>query len=79
MDANMDLNQLQTTLQQLPLSERVVMLDVLQNSVESEYQTLAEQALQEDIYIAEQRLSAYDAGIETSRPWSDVSRRVFGY
>lgn len=74
----MDLNQLQSTLEQLPLPDRVSILDALQDSIKAEYGLLSEQALQEDIYIAEQRLSVFDAGQDDSIPWCVVQQRVFG-
>ena len=70
--------QILTTLQQLPLPERVSVLDALNLSVEAEYDQLAEQSLRDDILLVEQRLAEFDAGETESLPWDEVRLRVFG-
>ena len=74
----MNTEQLRTTLEQLPLSERVQMLEALESSVSTEYEQLATQSLREDIRLVEQRLAELDAGQIESLPWDEVRRRVFG-
>jgi putative addiction module component (TIGR02574 family) len=71
--------QILTTLQQLPLPERVSVLDALNSSVEAEYDQLAEQSLRDDILLVEQRLAEFDAGEIDSLPWNEVRLRVFGH
>ena len=74
----MNTDQLRTTLEQLPLSERVQMLEALESSVTTEYEQLATISLREDIRLVEQRLAELDAGQIESLPWDEVRRRVFG-
>ena len=74
----MNTEQLRTTLEQLPLSERVQMLEALESSVSTEYEQLATQSLREDIRLVEQRLAELDAGQIESLPWDEVRRHVFG-
>ena len=70
--------QILTTLQQLPLQERVSVLNGLESSVEAEYNQLAEQSLRDDILLVEQRLAELDSGQTESLPWDEVRLRVFG-
>ena len=74
----MNTDQLRTTLEQLPLSERVQMLEALESSVTTEYEQLATISLREDIRLVEQRLAELDAGQIESLPWDEVRRHVFG-
>ena len=74
----MNTDQLRTTLEQLPLSERVQMLEALELSVSTEYEQLATISLREDIRLVEQRLAELDAGQIESLPWDEVRRHVFG-
>ena len=74
----MNTEQLRTTLEQLPLSERVQMLEALESSVTTEYEQLATISLREDIRLVEQRLAELDAGQIESLPWDEVRRHVFG-
>lgn len=73
----MNADQLLSTLTQLPLHERVVVLNALKTSVDAEYDQLAEQSLRDDILLVEQRLAEFDAGQLESMPWEEVRRRVF--
>ena len=74
----MDTDLLRNSLTQLPLSERVQLLEELQSSVATEYQQLAEESLRNDIRLVESRLAEIDAGNVETRPWDEVRQRVFG-
>ncbi len=70
--------QLHSQLVQLPLGNRLVMLNALEKSVSDEFERLAKQSLDDDIALCEHRLEELDSGKTQTVSWESVRHRVFG-
>jgi putative addiction module component (TIGR02574 family) len=65
-----------TRLQQVPVEERLKLIELLWDSIETGKAEVAMPGWHMD--IAEKRLSALDAGTSVGSSWSDVRRRILG-
>jgi hypothetical protein len=73
-----NIEQIQLQLAQLPLENRLSVLDALKLNIDDEFERMASQALADDIAICEQRLAELDSGQTNAVSWEEVSGRVFG-
>ena len=74
-----DTEQFRSTLEQLPLAERLQLLETLESSVATEYEHRAEQALREGICVVEQRLAEFASNQIESMSWDEIRKQIFGH